>query len=269
MIRPSRLLLLAAAVPAAAQETAPAAPATPDGIAEVRDPRGPVSAEALGRGEIDVPGEPVHDDEFRIHGNLGRLEYQSNEGEAKYVWDGFAYAGGDYDRLWIESEGEGLFDGELEAGDVQVLYSRAITPYWNAQAGIRHDFSEPELWYGVVALKGLNVYWSEIAADAYLSEDGDVSGAFEIEYDALLTQRLIAQPRFEMNLQAQDVPDLGLGAGITSVEAGLRVRYEIVREFAPYVGVSWARRVGETAAMQGPGEDTGAVSFVAGIRIWF
>lgn len=269
MIRPQHLALMVLAAPAAAQETPPAVPEVPEGIAAVRDPEGPVTAEALARGNIDVEGEPVHDNEFRVRAMLDRFEYQSNEGDPKYVWDGFLYAGGDYNRLWIESEGEGLFGEQLEAGEVQVLYSRAITPYWNAQAGVRYEFTDPDRWYGVLALEGLNFYWSGIEADAYLSEEGDLSGAFEIEYDALLTQRLVAQPRFEMNLQAQDVPELGLGAGITSIEAGLRVRYEIAREFAPYVGVSWVQRTGETAAMLPPGEDSGALSLVAGLRIWF
>jgi copper resistance protein B len=98
---------------------------------------------------------------------------------------------------------------------------------------------------------------------------GDLSGAFEVEFDSLLTQRVIMQPRFAMNLQAQDVPDRDLGAGMTSIEAALRVRYEIVREFAPDAGISWAQRVGETAARLPPGDDSGAVSVVAGIRVWF
>jgi copper resistance protein B len=242
----------------------------PDSIEETRDPRGPVTAEELARGNISVPGEPVHDNEFRVLGMFDRLEYQSREGTPTYVWDAFGYAGGDYNRLWIESEGEGGFNGPLESADLQVLYSRAITAYWNVQVGARRTFGAgPSRWYAVLAAEGLNIYWSQIEADAYLSEKGDLSGAFEVEYDAMLTQRLVAQPRFEVGLQAQDVPELGVGAGFTTVEAGLRVRYEIVREFAPYVGVSWVQKVGETAAMLPAGKSSSAVSAVAGVRMWF
>lgn len=121
----------------------------------------------------------------------------------------------------------------------------------------------------VVALEGLNVYWSMIEADLYVSEEGDVSGTFEFEFNEFITQRLVAQPRAEVNVQAQDVGEYGLGAGITDYEVGLRIRYEIVREFAPYIGVSWKQRVGETANRLPPGEDAGALSFVAGVRMWF
>lgn len=242
----------------------------PDSLEDVRDPRGPVTSEELGTGDIEVPGEPVHDNPFLFFGMVDRLEYQSNEGGPKYVWDVFGYAGGDYNRLWIESEGEGLFGKELDAAELQVLYNRAITPYWNIQAGARYDFRpNPSRWYGVLALEGLNVYWSEIEADLYVSDEKDVSFRFEAEFNEYITQRLVLQPRAEVNIQAQDVKDLGLGAGVTGFEVGLRLRYEIIREFAPYIGVSWAQTVGETAARLPPGEDAGVVSFVAGVRAWF
>lgn len=235
----------------------------------VPDPDGPVTADELARGDVNVEGVPVHDNPFRVFGVTDRLEYQSNDGEAKYVWDAFAYAGGDYHRLWVESEGEGLFDGDVEAAELQVLYSRAITPYWNAQIGLRHDFRpEPETDYLVIGAEGLNVFWTGISADLFVSEEGDVSSALEIEFDELLTQRLKLQPRFEVGIQFQDVEEANLGAGITNYEAGLRLRYEIVREFAPYVGVSWAQTVGETADLLPDDEEAGTLSVVAGVRAW-
>ena len=242
----------------------------PEKVSEVRDPIGPVTAEQLANGDFVVPGEPVHDNQFRVFGMLDRLEYQSDEGDSKYVWDGFAYAGGDFDRLWIESEGEGLFDGRLEAAELQVLYSRAISPYWNVQAGVRHDFRpDPSLWYGVLGFEGLNFFWSEVQADLYLSEDGDLSATVEGEFDEYLTQRLVLQPRIDVNAQAQDVDEFGLGAGITSLEAGVRLRYEFAREFAPYIGASWLQRVGETADRLSDDEDAGKFSIVLGLRVWF
>lgn len=236
----------------------------------VPDPDGPVTADELARGDIDVPGVPLDDNPFRVFAIADRFEYQSNDGEAKYVWDAFAYAGGDYHRLWIETEGEGLFDGETEAAELQVLYSRAITPYWNAQIGLRHDFRpEPETDYLVLGLEGLNVFWTAVEADLYISEDGDVSAAFEMEYDQLLTQRLKLQPRLEINVQFQDIEEANLGAGVTDYSADLRLRYEIAREFAPYIGLSWLQRVGETADLLPEGEDAGTLSGVAGVRAWF
>ncbi|WP_299822519.1 copper resistance protein B [uncultured Jannaschia sp.] len=242
----------------------------PDSLEDVRDPRGPVGPVELATGRFEVEGEPVHDNPFQTLVFFDRLEWRSGEGNNAYLFDGFAFAGGDYNRIWVEFEGEGRFDGDLEAAELQVLYSRAITPYWNFQTGIRHDFKpEPELSYAVIGFEGLNVYWSGVNTNLYVSEDGDMSGDFEWEFDELLTQRLILQPRFETSVQFQDVPELGLGSGFTSYEAGLRLRYEFEREFAPYVGVSWAETVGETADLLPEGEDAGEFSVVAGLRFWF
>jgi copper resistance protein B len=263
------LLALTLAAPALAhEEDAPVA--IPSSIAEVRDPRGPVTAAELATGNIEVEGEPVHDNPFLVFGMFDRLEWRSGEGDPGYLFDGFAFAGGDYNRLWVELEGEGKVDGDLEAAELQVLYSRALTSYWNLQVGIRQDFKpEPELTYGVLALTGLNFYWTGIEADLYVSENGDVSSTVEVEYGEFLTQRLVLQPRFEVNMQAQDVEALNLGSGITSYEAGLRLRYEIAREFAPYVGVSWTQTVGETADLLPPGKDDTTLSVVGGLRVWF
>jgi copper resistance protein B len=257
---------------APASETPVDMGAMPRSIEDVREPEGPVTARELALGEIDVEGEPVHDNPFIVFGIFDRLEYQSNEGEAKYVWDAFGFAGRDYNRLWVESEGEGQFDGTLGSADNMLLYNRAITPYWNLQTGVRYverPEPSPDRWYAVLAAEGLNVYWSGVEADLYLSEEADVSGSFEWEFNEFLTQRLVAQPRFEFNFQAQDVEELDLGAGVTDLEMGLRIRYEIRREFAPYVGVSWQKTVGETATMLPAGAESGAVSFVAGLRAWF
>ncbi len=256
--------LASVATMAAAQESTPATP--PDTI---HDPDGPVGPGDLARGDIDVEGVPVHDNAFRAFAITDRLEYQSNDGDDKYVWDVFGYVGGDYNRLWIESEGEGLFDDDVESADLQVLYSRAVTPYWNLQAGWRRTFEPEELDYFVLSAVGLNVYWTGMDLDLYVSEDGDVSGAFEMEYDELFTQRLKLQPRLEFGFQFQDIEERDIGAGITDYEVGLRLRYEIVREFAPYVGISWAQPVFETADLLPDGEDDGVLSGVLGVRMWY
>ncbi|RME61879.1 MAG: copper resistance protein B, partial [Alphaproteobacteria bacterium] len=139
------------------------------------------------------------------------------------------------------------------------------------QAGVRHDFEpDPSRTFGVIGIQGLAPYWFEIDAAAFISGDGDVSARIEAEYELLLTQRLILQPRVELNFAVQEVEELGIGSGLSIAEAGLRLRYEIDRQFAPYVGFSWNRKIGDTADFaRADGEDVGALSFVAGLRMWF
>lgn len=201
-----------------------------------------------------------------------RLEYQTNEGDPAFLWDTQGWVGGDINRLWVKAEGEYLLEDELfEEAELQALYSRAISPYFDLQAGVRHDFEpDPSRSFGVLGVQGLAPYWFEVDASAFVSDDGNLSARIEAEYELLLTQRLIAQPRTELSFAIQDVPELGIGSGLSSAELGLRLRYEIRREFAPYVGVSWVRAVGESADFaREEGEDVGSVSFVAGLRLWY
>ena len=162
-------------------------------------------------------------------------------------------------------------DGEAE-GEVQVLYSRAISPFWDVQAGVRQDFRDDgeDPTHLVLGVQGLAPYWWEVDAAAFLSTEGDLTARVEAEYDQRITQRLILQPRAEFNISAQDMPAIGVGSGLTDFELGARLRYEIRREFAPYVGVEWIKKTGETARLARlAGEDPEAVSFVAGLRVWF
>ncbi len=203
---------------------------------------------------------------------VDRLEYQTNEGDNLLLWDAQGWAGGDYNKLWIKSEGEYVLgDDRLEEAQVQGLYSRAISRYWDLQAGLRHDFEPgPSRTFGVIGLQGLAPYWFEVDAAAFISEDGDVETRIETEYDFLITQRLIVQPRAELNFAFQNIEELGIGSGLSTAELGLRMRYEIRREIAPYIGVSWNRAIGNTADFaRDEGEDVSSVSFVAGIRLWF
>ena len=200
--------------------------------------------------------------------NLAEVQFQN--GRDGYRWDGEFWYGGDINRLTIKSEGEGTFREDME-GEVQALYSRAVGPYFNLQAGIRQDFAAgPDRTYAQLGFEGLAPYWFDVEGALFLSDKGDVFGRLEGYYDQRITQRFVLQPRVELNLSAQDVPSSGLGSGLTDAEAGLRLRYEIKREFAPYVGVSWERRFGDTARYsRAAGEGTGGVSVVAGIRAWF
>lgn len=201
-----------------------------------------------------------------------RLEYRSNEGDPQFLWDGQGWFGGDLNKLWIKSEGEYDFDSdEFEDAEVQALWSRAFSRYFDVQAGVRHDFAPgSDRTFGVLGVKGLAPYWFEVDAALFVSGDGDVSVRAEVEYEVLLTQRLIFQPRTELNFAFQDVPDNDVGSGLSTIEAGARLRYEIKREFAPYIGVSWERDIGDNADFtRAAGENPGSLSFVAGVRLWF
>jgi len=200
-----------------------------------------------------------------------RFEYRTNEGDPQFLWDAQGWYGGDKNKLWIKTEGEYAFeDDEFEDAEVQALWSRAFARYFDVQAGVRHDFAPgDDRTFGVLGVQGLAPYWFEVDAAAFVSGDGDVSARVEVEYELLLTQRLILQPRTELNFAVQDAPRNGIGSGLSTAEVGVRLRYEIKRELAPYIGVSWERAVGETADLvRAGGEDPSSVSFVAGLRFW-
>lgn len=202
---------------------------------------------------------------------LNVAEYQVRKGKDGYRWDGEAWYGGDVNRLTLKSEGEGAFRDRLESAEIQALYSRALDPYWNLQAGVRYDFKpNPSRTYATVGIEGLAPGFFEVEGALFLSNKGDLLGRLEGYYDQRITQRLILQPRVELNFAAQDVPENRIGSGLSNAELGLRLRYEIRREFAPYIGVSYDRKVGDTARFARiAGEDVGNTSFVAGIRFWF
>lgn len=198
-------------------------------------------------------------------------EYQARKGRDGYRWEGQGWYGGDINRLTLKTEGEGTFGKNPEKAEVQLLYSRAVDPYFNLQAGVRQDLgSGPKHTYAVVGFEGLAPYWFEVEGALFLSNKGDVLGRLSGYYDQRITQKLILQPRAEMNFALQDVPESRIGSGLSDVELGLRLRYEVVKEFAPYIGVEWARKVGNTARFaRAAGEDDNVTNFVAGIRFWF
>ena len=198
-------------------------------------------------------------------------EYQVRKGRDGFRWDGEGWYGGDINKITVKSDGEGAFGEGVEEAEIQLLYSRAIDPYFNLQAGIRQDLGPgPKRTYAAVGFEGLAPYWFEVEGALFLSNKGDVLGRLEGYYDQRITQRLILQPRLEANFALQDVPEGGIGSGLSDVELGLRLRYEVVKEFAPYIGVEWAKKTGDTARFaRAAGEDADVTSFVAGIRFWF
>lgn len=202
---------------------------------------------------------------------LNLAEIQLYRGQAGFRWDGEAWFGSDIDRLTLKSEGGGGFREGFENAEIQALYSRAIDPYFNLQAGIRQDLaSRLHETYATVGIEGLAPYWFQVTGAAFLSTRGHVLARLEGYYDQNITQRLILQPRIELNFAAQNVPEDEVGAGLVNAELGLRLRYEITREIAPYVGISYDAKVGQTAAYAAQeGKATSNLSFVAGLRIWF
>lgn len=181
-----------------------------------------------------------------------------------------AFYGGDIDKFWFKSEGEGNFGEKPEAAEVQGLWSHAIRPWWDLQAGVRQDFTGAERTHAVIGVQGLAPYLFEVDAAAFLSTKGDLTARVEAELDQRITQHLILQPRVELNFAAQDIPELGVGAGLDTVEAGLRLRYEFTREFAPYVGIEQEWKVDRSADYaRAAGEDSSVTNYVVGIRFWF
>lgn len=202
---------------------------------------------------------------------LDQAEVRVGSGETTYSWDGEARFGGDIDKLIIKSEGEGAFGGAFDRGEGQLLWSRAIGPYFDLQTGLRKDVGPgPSPTYAVVGVEGLAPYWFDVEAALFLSDKGDVTARIEGSYDQRITQRLILQPSAELSVALQDVREQDIGAGLSSAELGLRLRYEIAREFAPYLGYVWEGKIGRSAQLaRAVGNDPSRSSVVAGIRFWF
>jgi copper resistance protein B len=197
-------------------------------------------------------------------------EYRTGSDGDGYRWNAEGWFGGDIDRLVLKSEGEGRVGEGLETGEVQALYSRAVGRYLDLQAGLRQDVSPHARTYAAIGAQSLFPFWFDVEGALFLSTRGELLARAEGSYDLRLFQRLVLQPRIEANLAAQDSPGLRTGSGLSSAEAGLRLRYEIRREFAPYIGVSWERRFGRTADYwRAAGEGAQSTSFVVGLGAFF
>lgn len=179
---------------------------------------------------------------------IDRLDTRFQDGRDQYLWDTQGWYGGDINKLWLKVEGEVEFREKIEKVEAQALWSRAITPWFDLQAGLRYDFRpKPDRGYLVFGTQGLAPHFFAVDAAAFVSEKADISARLEVEYGLLITQHLILQPRGEVNVAVQQVRKLGIGRGFNDVELGVRLRYEFAREFAPYIGVEWERKLGRTA----------------------
>lgn len=219
---------------------------------------------------------PVKDNQTFSFVLIDQLEIRTVDGPTTLNWDAVGWVGGDIRRFWFKTEGDvGLSADTGGEAEIQALYGQLIAPFWDFQAGLRYDRlygpgPDRGRGFAVVGIQGLTPYLFEVDASLFISEDGDVSARLTGEYELLLAQRLILTPEAEVNLAAQRVENFGVGSGLNDIELGLRLRYEISRKFAPYVGINWQRKFFETADLaREEGESVGDFSVLAGVRLLF
>jgi len=201
---------------------------------------------------------------------VDQLEWRHGDGEEGPAWDALGWYGTDYDKLWFRTEGVRI-GSVTEDARAELLWDHIFSRWWSVQTGVRHDFGDgpSRNWLGL-GVQGLAPYFFQIEATAYVGDAGRTTARFRAEYELLFTQRLILQPQLEVNAYGKDDPERQIGAGFSDLQLGLRLRYEIWREFAPYLGVAWFRNLGKTADLvRAAGNDPSVVQLVAGIRFWF
>jgi copper resistance protein B len=201
---------------------------------------------------------------------IDQLEAVHGKDGSGQRWDIEGWYGNDYEKLWLRTEGE-RSGGKLEDGDIEAFWSHTIAAFWNTQLGVRTDAGEgPNRQWAAFGIQGLAPYWFELEATGYVGPAGRTAARFRAEYELFLTQRLILQPELEASAYGKDDAARRLGSGLSDASLGLRLRYEFHRQFAPYVGVVWARRFGGTADLaREDGQDLFDRQWVAGFRIWF
>ncbi|RXT62184.1 copper resistance protein CopB [Pseudomonas syringae] len=215
-------------------------------------------------------GHQVRDSAINSYFLADKLEWQdANDGSA-LAWDLSGWIGGDIDRLLLRSEGERT-NGKTEEAEIQALWGHSISPWWDVVAGARQDFKPgaPQTW-AAFGLQGQAISDLDIEATAFIGEAGQTAARLEADYDLQLTNNLVLQPTAELNFYGKNDPQRGNGSGLSTSEFGLRLRYEITPQFAPYVGVSWDRSYGKTADYaREDDEDTQDARLVVGVRMWF
>lgn len=201
---------------------------------------------------------------------ISKLETRVTDGPNPLVLEADAWVGYDLNKLWLKAD-VGRVDGETEEVEVQLLYSRAVASFWDFQAGWRRDIKpKPDRDYLALAFKGLAPYLFEVDTGLYIGESGQVNARLDAEYEYMFTQKWVLSPDLTMNLYSKDDEARGIGSGLSDVSLGLRLRYEFQREFAPYIGVNWSKKFGQTGDLaEAEGTDASDTQIVAGIRAWF
>jgi copper resistance protein B len=226
-----------------------------------------------GASSIDYVGgmPPVMDQDILVHAMLEQFEDRLNGSDHAFRYDGQAWIGTDYDKFWVKSEGRLSDGGRFTDGQHEALYDRAISTFFDLQTGIRVDAdgAAPRSW-GAFGIQGLAPYFFDVEATAYVSGQGHLAARLKGSYDLLLTQQLILQPEAELNLYSKADPGRRIGSGFSDIDAGLRLRYELSRKLAPYLGIVYEGRFGQSARYaQTDGESTSDLRFVFGLRTWF
>lgn len=219
-------------------------------------------------------GNPIEDDRIYGHVLFNQLEERFGDGREPYLrWDGQAWIGTDYHRLWIKSEGRVNADGSGKVGDgkTELLYDRPITTFFDLQAGLRYDLdSKPGRAWAALGVQGLAVGRWNVSATAYVGASGRLALNTDASYDYYITQRLVLQPQFETNWYSKDDRERRIGSGLSDIDSGLRLRYEFSRKVAPYIGVTYQKWFGNTADIRrANGSPTKDLRAVIGLRIWF
>ena len=211
------------------------------------------------------------DDPLLTRVMIDQFEWRDGDDEADpYVLEAQGWIGKDLHKLWIKTDVERV-DGETEEAEIQALYSRAIAPFWDIQVGVRQDLKPtPEREWGVIGIQGLAPYYFEIDAALFIGDSGDTAARLSVEYEWMLTQKVVLSPEASVNFYGQNDMHRLTGSGLSDAQAGLRLRYEIRREFAPYIGVNWTKSFGNTADfVREHDESTSDTQWVAGVRAWF
>jgi copper resistance protein B len=245
---------------------APASNQTPGNVSAVP----PLTDADRAAAFVDVHGHTVHDSMWQYRVLFDQLEWQYIHGAQGVRWDNKSWVGGDLNRIWVKSEGEAV-DGILDEAEVQLLYGRSFSRWWDWVAGVRHDVRpNPQHTWLAFGIQGLAPQWFEIDLTGYVGMNGHTAARLEIEYELLFTNRLVLQPLIELSVAGKDDPDRGIGAGLSTGEVGFRLRYEVRRELAPYAGVVWHRKLFGTADFaRGEGRDIGGWHLVGGLRTWW
>jgi copper resistance protein B len=211
----------------------------------------------------------VHDKALHYFVLFDQLEWQG-AGEGGLNIENRTWIGGDINRLWLRAEGESE-NRRVENAFVHALWGRSVSRWWDVVAGVRQDFrpGDPRTW-AAFGVQGLAPQWFEIEATGYIGAGGRTHVRFEAEYELLLTNRLVLQPLVEVEIYGKSDPERGIGAGLSTLESGLRLRYEFRRELAPYVGLTWSRKFFGTADFaRAEREDVGGARLAFGLRAWF
>ena len=250
------LTITAVGQPAMAQQTAPSG---------VRDQTRVAPFEYVGG------MQPVMDNTVFTHAILDQAEGRWNGRNTEFRYEGQAWSGTDYNKLWLKSEGFVTSQGRFEDGQHEILYDRAVSTYFDVQAGVRVDLdSGPTRTWAALGIQGLSLYFFDVEATAYVSDRGRFAARFNAYYDLLLTNRLILQPQVEVNFYSKADAARGTGSGLSDIDTGLRLRYEFTRKLAPYVGVAYTGRFFQSGRFaREAGEDASGVRFVFGLRTWF